>query len=116
MGFLTDELGTFKFNQQLDLSKKSQTTVTKTTNQSFSDARSYSVIINSPNSSVAQTPRLTTDQKPSLSLSPAFTAPTGQSSGGSASDKSIFDKVLEGGSGLLVIGGIGVLAYFLVRK
>lgn len=114
-----------KLTQQIDLSKKSQTTNTTNTSiqttSSFSDARSLSIVLNSPNSSIANKTALDTKQTPEFTaiptVSPNFTA-SPQTAGSTNTDtgsasSNISSLLITGG---LIAGGLIVLSGIFSKK
>ena len=94
-----------------------QTTTNINKSNAFTDARTLSIILNSPNASITTKKDIATQQIPEITSIPSQFIPVGTSNiGGGSDDKSgsqqITDLLVTGA----IVGTIGVIAYVIVKK
>ena len=104
----------FTKKEQNTTTSNYQSTTTNTSNRSYNVA--YNVASgygSSASSSQVASPRLEPTTTPSISVIPTSSQGSGTSS---TPQNNILDSLLNNLTGVAVVGGIGVLAYFLIKK
>lgn len=107
------------FTKKSQLTNNNQYTYSSTSNYQSTDARSVSLILGSPNSSIETSKKFSSAVEQSPITSPQLVSIPQQSTSvipQTSGSSNIFETLIGNASGVLIIGGLGFVAYKLLIK